>query len=241
MAEFMQQAAAHIESLDGRPDTDGGLFHLRSNAWVDALIKPRLMRDSAWARVDRDGMLAEEYQRSFRDVRDDGPRDSPLQAHLRFHRRMNLPNLLRRLDTATMLASVEGRTPFADIAVARFAERLPMHDKFSPNQGACGTKIAVRRAFAGVLPASIVQRPKASFPLPFQAWAGLHAGVLRESRFAHELFNREAIETVSSAPDALWNLAWPMINLAMWGERWWGRGTVEYKGGARQRPAAAAG
>lgn len=237
----MRQAAAHIESLGGRPDTDGGLFHLRSNAWVDAVIKPRLMRDSAWARVDRDAMLGDEYQRAFREVRDGGPRDSPLQAHLRFHRRMNLPNLLRRLDTATMLACVEGRTPFADIAVARYAERLPMQDKFTLREGACGTKLAVRRAFTGVLPASIVERPKASFPLPFQAWAGVHAGVLRGSRFGHELFNREAVETVSSAPEALWNLAWPMINLAMWGERWWGCGAVEYKGGTRQHPVIAAG
>ena len=51
--------------------------------------------------------------------------------------------------------------------------------------------------------------------------------MLGSSGLAHELFTTEAVQAVAAAPEALWNLAWPMINLAVWGERWWGRGTID--------------
>tara|TARA_R110000782_G_scaffold54637_8_gene115468 strand:- start:4278 stop:6110 length:1833 start_codon:yes stop_codon:yes gene_type:complete len=219
----LMQAAEHVRSLGGGPDLDGGLFHLRSNAWVTPEAKPAVLRDRAWNDAGRDEELTAVYRDSFDRLAARAPADSPLQAHLRFHRRMNLPNLLRRLDSATMLASVEGRTPFADARVARFAESLPVSAKFVPGEPA-RTKIALREAFRGVLPAEVVDRPKASFPLPFQGWIGGRAGVLRNSAFARTAFTDEAVEMVASAPDRLWTLAWPMINIAMWGERWWGTG-----------------
>jgi len=222
----MRQAAAHVASLGGTEDADGGLFHLRSNAWMGEDVKMSVMRGSAWDRAGRDDALRSEYQGAFERSGRGAPGDSPLQAHLRFHRSVNLPNLLRRLDTATMLASVEGRTPFADVGVARFAEGLAMADKYVDSDPP-GTKLALRRAFGDALPADIVARPKASFPLPFQGWLGAMAPVLKSSEFARAVFNDEAIETVSAAPEALWNLAWPMMNVAMWGERWWGAGAPE--------------
>lgn len=225
-AEPMRLAAAHVRGLEGPGDPEGGLFHLRSNAWVGADVKPRVMRDHDGKLAGWDGLLQDAYRSMFTRCAEAAVRDSGLQAHLRFLRRVNLENLLRRLDSATMLASVEGRTPFADVRVARFAEALPMGDKFVDGDPP-GTKLALRRSFEGVLPAEVVARAKASFPLPFQGWMGGAASVLRTSKFAHAVFNTEAIQTVSAAPEALWNLAWPMINVAMWGERWWGDGLPE--------------
>ena len=84
------------------------------------------------------------------------------------------------------------------------------------------TKIAIRRAFADVIPREVLEREKASFPLPFQQWVPTRINLLRESRFARQLFRDEAIEAVCESPERLWALAWPMMNLAIWGERWWG-------------------
>lgn len=217
----MMQAAAHVESLQGRPDTQGGLFHLLSNAWVTPQTKGAVLRPSWLESAEHDGVLAEVYQRTFDEMAAGAPPDSPLQAHLRFHRRMNLPNLLRRLDTTTMLASVEGRTPFADIRVARFAESLPMRDKF-PAGDPAETKRCLREAFRGVLPDPVVTRPKASFPLPFQGWMGGMAERLRHSTFARAVFTDESIDAVASDPAGLWTVAWPMMNVCVWGDRWWG-------------------
>lgn len=220
-APAMRQAADHVAALAGAKDIAGGLFHLGSNAWVPMDVKSRVLRERAWKAGGRDEALRACYTDEFEELRLACEGLDPLEPHLRFHRRMNLPNLLRRLDSATMLASVEGRTPFADIAVARLAESMPMSMKYAGDAPG-HTKIALRRAFSGDLPAGVVGRPKASFPLPFQQWAGGMGGVLRTSPLAREIFTTEAVQTVSAAPEALWNLAWPMINIAMWGERWWG-------------------
>lgn len=219
----LMQAAAHVAALDGRPDTDGGLFHLLSNAWVSPQIKSAVLNGDIIGLADADAVLVEEYRTTFDRLASDAPCDSPLQPHLRFHRRVNLPNLLRRLDSTTMLASVEGRTPFADARVARYAESLCMDAKFRAGEPA-QTKIALREAFRGLLPERVVDRPKASFPLPFQAWMGPMAERLADSSFARAVFTREAIRAAASDPAGCWTLAWPMVNLAAWGERWWGGG-----------------
>lgn len=200
-----------------------GLFHLESNAWVAAEHKPAVLLPSAWESASYDEPLREHYEDAFGSVARGGRTDAPLQAHLRFLRRMNLPNLLQRLDTATMLASVEGRTPLADERIASLAEGLSMESKFIAGD-VSRTKVALRDAFAADLPASIVERPKQSFPMPFQSWVGRRASILRSSSFAREVFTPSAIELVSSQPERACMFAWPMVNLALWGERWWGNG-----------------
>ncbi len=196
---------------------EAGLFQLRSNAWMSAEAKAVVLRPDIWRGLEQDAELIAWYGEEFEAC--GAGVDDPLQAHLNFHRRVNLTGLLQRLDTATMLESVEGRTPLADVSVAALAAGLPMAEKF----GAAGTKLALRRAFADLLPEAVVNRPKASFPLPFQQWVGDHAGVLERSPLARLMFNDAAISSIGAEPGKLWNLAWPMINLAMWGERWWGR------------------
>ena len=219
----MQQAQAFVDSVKSS-DSMAGLFHLRSNAWVNDELKPMVMHDGWRSAAGSDHELRAWYQSSFDALR--GQSSDSMQAHLRFHRRMNLPNLLRRLDSSSMLSSVEGRTPFADRVVAGFAESLAMGDKFVHGEHV-RTKIALRDAFADVLPRAIVDRPKASFPLPFQEWIGSVGGVLKRSEFARSFFQDEAVDAVLSDTGANWNLAWPMINLAMWGERWWGDGVID--------------
>lgn len=129
---------------------------------------------------------------------------------------MNLPNLLQRLDTATMLTGVEGRTPFADTEVAIAAQALPMERKFicsDPPQ----SKIALRDAFAPDIPISVLNRPKASFPLPFQNWLDPFKDLIFDSPFARQYFTTQSIGLVAANPCKYWHLAWPMINLTIWG------------------------
>lgn len=239
-AEFVALKAA------GGKTSAGGRFEYEANAWAPPSMKPLLLTPDAWQACDHDRFAAEFYEREFSRCALEATGDasaSSLDAHLRFHRRVNLAGLLQRLDSATMLASVEGRTPFADSFVARVAEGLPMSAKFSMTPGVTGgggaherahggvavdappvlrTKIALREAFRDRLPARIADRPKASFPLPFQAWVEDQAGALRRSEFSKAVFSESVVEVVASDPTRNWRLAWPMINIAMWGERWWG-------------------
>lgn len=218
-----------------------GLFQLVSNAWIGARLKASVLRPEVWRALEHDAALCAAYTEEFDAVErgmgvsgvggGGGDGADPLEAHLRFHRRVNLAGLLARLDTATMLEGVEGRTPFADAAIAELAEGLPMSAKFVMGDvGGDGradgpdlTKIALRAAYrnSGV-PAYVLERPKASFPLPFQEWMGSVSPVVRESAFVRELFTPEAIDLVAENPEGAFQLAWPMINVALWARRWWG-------------------
>lgn len=195
-------------------------FLLDSAAWIPSSAKAQLLNPSLWRAIESDAALSETYRDEFAAARAERD-DEPLQAHLRFQRRVNLTGLVARLDTATMLAGIEGRTPFADVAIARLAESLPMREKFEAGPPA-RTKIALREAFAPDLPPRITARAKASFPLPFQAWMEDNASALRQSSFAREVFTDQAIAAVAASPRELWRFAWPMINIALWGRRWWG-------------------
>ncbi|MCA9287854.1 MAG: asparagine synthase (glutamine-hydrolyzing), partial [Phycisphaerales bacterium] len=206
-----------------------GEFVLADGAWVPTEAKSRFLRPAFWEAIERDAAMVETYRDGLGEcVADAGARgwrghEALMQAVLGWHRRVNLVGLLERLDGATMLAGVEGRTPLADAGVAAWAEGLPVGLKFSPVERAedsTHTKIALRRAFAAHVPEAILNRPKASFPLPFQTWMRGAVGVLDGSTLVESLFEPAAVAMVRHNPELAWGLAWPMLNLAMWGRRW---------------------
>ncbi len=213
----MNSAASFVSRQPGASPRECALFQLTDAAWAPLESKLALLNRGAWRAIEHDQALIEAYTESFAAVQAERD-DEPLQAHLRFSRRVNLAGLLLRLDSATMRESVEGRTPFADAVVAALAESLPMREKFVPATSTeqAQTKIALRSAFSDMVPASILHRPKASFPLPFAEWIGAMTPTLHTSAFARELFTPAALHLVARQPNRLWRLAWPMINLAMW-------------------------
>ena len=225
----MRRLFEHVESGNAEP----WLAQVDQNAWIGRGAKRAVLRGKVADSLDDDALLVDSARRAWHDAVAQQPDSGPLAQHLAMQRRTNLDNLLRRLDTATMLAGVEGRTPFADVAVAQLADRLPITSKFSaltpaavgsdgPAEMVVETKRILRRAFEGIVPREVIERPKASFPLPFQAWMGAQAPRLRTSAFAGELFTEAARLHVAQQPDTMWHLAWPMLNLTIWGDALWG-------------------
>ena len=216
-------AAAAFE--EHAPDfLSGGRFQLESSAWISPAAKGEVLRDEVWRSLEQDAFVICAYDQLFETVRfEAGPDASPLDAHLRFQRRVNLTGLLERLDTAAMLSGVEGRTPFADDVMVDLAERLPMHHKIrmggeTPDLG----KRVLRDAFQDLLPGWVLERPKASFPLPFQGWLDEVTSTLDESPFAQAFFTPGILRQVAEGDMDLWPIAWPVANIALWGDRWWG-------------------
>jgi len=211
------------------------LMELVSTAWAPPGVKDRIVSPEFWRGVDQDGWMIGTYVKAMRASIEDAGHDD-LGAHLRMHRRMNLVGLLQRLDTATMLAGVEGRTPFADVVIAELAERLPVSAKIALGEdpvargGAGGaavavgarTKIVLREAFTEIVPAYVMDRPKRSFPIPFRRWVGAMTNAAAESPIVREVYRSEVIDEAVRTPEAVWHIAWPMVNLALWGEQWWG-------------------
>jgi asparagine synthase (glutamine-hydrolysing) len=188
-------------------------------SWIPLRTKPAVFTPAAWRALEADAALVAAVEAEFAGAAEGSP--DPLSVHLRFTQRVNLTGLLLRLDSATMLESIEGRTPFADAVVAALADALPMTAKFNPAGGPGPRgKAVLRQAFAADVPPEVLSRPKASFPLPFQGWLDDHTAVLRTSDLVQDLFNPQVIDLVATEPTEHWNLAWPLINLALWWERW---------------------
>lgn len=198
-----------------------GEFELRANAWLSPDAYADVLLPEYRARIDHGNDLSDVFEREFHSCEkraENLGHSDPLQSHLFFQQRTNLAGLLLRLDTATMLAGVEGRTPFADVRVRALAESLPMREKFDAEgeRTVRRTKIALRRAFASALPEGVLSREKASFPLPFQNWIGVARRAVLESEGLREYVREDALQAAAANPSQYWHLVWPMANLAYW-------------------------
>lgn len=80
--------------------------------------------------------------------------------------------ILAKVDRASMLCSLEARSPFLDIEFVDLARRIPWQLKLRKGK----TKWILKRALEPLLPAEIVHRPKKGFGMPIGRW-------LREGRF----------------------------------------------------------
>ena len=74
--------------------------------------------------------------------------------------------ILVKVDRASMMHSLEVRSPFLDIEVVDFARRLPTDVKLRGNE----TKWILKRAAEPLLPNGITQRRKQGFAVPTGAW-----------------------------------------------------------------------
>lgn len=214
-AQFRRGEHALVRS---DPGLHPGEFELLANAWLRLETYGRVFTPGFLDRIEQGEPVRAWFRSEFDRCAAQVNSDDPLAAHLAFQRRVNLAQLLLRLDSASMLESVEGRTPFADFTVAQFAESLPMAEKFLEREPRRpeNTKIALRRAFRAELPSEILAREKASFPLPFAGWIGSMRRVILESEALAEIFTPEAITAAAANPSQYWNVAWPMMNLALW-------------------------
>ncbi len=84
-------------------------------------------------------------------------------------------DILAKVDRASMLCSLEARSPFLDIDVVNLARRIPWQLKFRNGT----TKYILKRALRGIIPDAIIDRPKKGFGMPIGSW-------LREGKFEFE-------------------------------------------------------
>ncbi len=82
-------------------------------------------------------------------------------------------DVLWKVDSASMACGLEVRSPFLDHRIVEFANNLPDKDILNFRRG----KLALRRAFGGLLPTEIWRRRKHGFAAPVGKWL---AGPLSE-------------------------------------------------------------
>jgi len=210
-------------------DTD---HYITTCSWLDHQARQELLAADVVATLDDDDPIYAFYDDYFEGLSGLSSFDKRMHLHAEF----NLENLLNRVDSSTMAASVEARTPFCDFELADFAFTLPDHYKMDwrdsvaraqgkglpvdeiDRQNLLVTKRLPREAFRAELPEAVANRKKMSFPVPQQKWFGEGCGPeveawCRESDFARSYCRPEAVETMLKNHDR--NL-WLVANLCLW-------------------------
>ncbi|MDC7712187.1 asparagine synthase (glutamine-hydrolyzing) [Vogesella indigofera] len=86
-------------------------------------------------------------------------------------------DILAKVDRASMMHSLEVRSPFLDINVVDLARKIPSEYKLRHGE----TKYILKKALARILPQDILQRPKQGFAVPIAKWLRDDALQLDES------------------------------------------------------------
>lgn len=133
-----------------------------------------------------------------------------------------LVELLMKQDQMSMAASIESRVPFLDHKLVEFAFSLPDRLKIK----GFNTKRILRLACGKDIPAEILTRPKAGFPVPIKRWfAGEYRQmarkiILNKDSFCSEVFNRDYIDgCLDLHQQGKYNYSdqiWTLLNIEIW-------------------------
>jgi len=125
-------------------------------------------------------------------------------------------------DKAGMAASVEARVPLLDLEVVAQSLRYPDDWLVDGSK----TKVILREAAEGLVPETIIRRPKAGFGAPYRGWlrhnlAAMWSDLTSESAIAHRgWFDYKSLlnarERSQSGKEDLYMLQWAVLTLELW-------------------------
>ncbi|HXD80271.1 MAG TPA: asparagine synthase (glutamine-hydrolyzing) [Candidatus Acidoferrum sp.] len=150
------------------PVSRGNLsFDFRAKRFVSGAAYPTAERHQRWmGSFDREGRTSL-LARDVREMVADAPGVDPLNQVLLLDMRLYLENdILVKLDRASMMASLEGRVPMLNNDFVEYATNLPLTMKLRGLR----SKFLLKRALRGILPDSILNRPKKGFGIPIAQW-----------------------------------------------------------------------
>ena len=202
---------------------------LRHQAWIGSFLPVELsdllhpdLRGNAAPEVAYREVLAE-ADRAARAGVAAGSVDEALRFYLG---RYLADDILVKADRASMAASLELRAPFLDTHVVEFALRLPWRLKLSLTR----TKVLLKRALEGIVPAEILHRPKKGFGIPVAAWIRGPLRPLFEDLFSeaelrrHGLFEpraaRRLLEKHLRGEADLRKPLWTLAMFQLWQRKW---------------------
>lgn len=129
--------------------------------WMGA-TEPRELRELFGAPVDIETVYSEAIEAWDRCAQ-----PTLIDRALQFWTNLYLQDgILAKVDRATMLNSLEARSPFLDSELVDLARRIPWELKLHQGE----TKWILKRALGTLLPAEILHRPKKGFGMPVGRW-----------------------------------------------------------------------
>jgi asparagine synthase (glutamine-hydrolysing) len=140
------------------------------------------------------------------------PQDDPMNRVLWFDFVTYLPDdLLVKVDRATMLASVEARAPFLDRELMELVLPAPSSLKVR----GFTTKAILKEAARGLVPNAVIDRRKRGLSVPVARWLNTGLAPLADRLLDTPLLGEHRSGKANHA-----RKLWPLLMLALWGERW---------------------
>jgi asparagine synthase (glutamine-hydrolysing) len=130
-------------------------------------------------------------------------------------------DLLIKTDRCSMAASLEARSPFLDHKLAEFAATIPIDLKLKGRT----TKYILKEAARGLLPDSIIDRPKHGFGVPLGAWlrkdiAPVKDILLSDTARQRKLLNMPVVERLIAEHESgkrdYNRQLWTLLTLEQW-------------------------
>ena len=113
-------------------------------------------------------------------------------------------DILVKVDRMSMATSLEARAPFLDQDVIELAFRMPGRMKLRGNT----RKYILKEAMKGILPPSILHRPKEGFSIPVKNWLRRELRPLMQELLCEERVRRRGL------------FRWPAIETSNLGATW---------------------
>jgi asparagine synthase (glutamine-hydrolysing) len=130
-------------------------------AWLGPL-EPRELAD-----LFQESVAAEDVYEEAIQAWESSPSKHVVDKTLEFYTRLYLQDdILAKADRASMMVSLEVRSPFLDYDLADFARRIPHAYKYRDGQ----TKYLLKSALRGVVPDAVLDRKKKGFGIPLTRW-----------------------------------------------------------------------
>ena len=200
-------------------------------------VFPRALQATLLTATVRERIGAADPYRVAREALERTDARSLLDRLLYVDSKTYLHELLMKQDQMSMAPSVESRVPFLDQPLVEFAASLPVALKL---QGTT-TKRVLRESMKGLLPPSILARPKMGFPVPVGSWfRGRWRGIVTElvlgararerGIFDPGVVRRIAEEHFSGRVEHTERL-WALVNFELWLRRF-----VDREAGVRPPP-----
>jgi asparagine synthase (glutamine-hydrolysing) len=132
-------------------------------------------------------------------------------------------DILTKVDVASMMHSLETRTPLLDIKVVEFAAQIP--ESYNINrmskEGWKG-KLLLKQILKKYYPSEFIHRPKMGFGVPLSHWFGVNGTkrnevqerLLDRGNEISEIFDRNSLEAISSGNNA--GQQWLLLFLHEW-------------------------
>jgi asparagine synthase (glutamine-hydrolysing) len=136
-------------------------------------------------------------------------------------------DILAKVDRMSMAHSIEAREPLLDHRLVEFAATLPVDMRLRDDTG----KYLLKRALRGILPDTIIDRPKRGFAIPLGRWfRGRLGGFVRELLLDPQSRTREMVDVAyvealvrrHEAGRELDLHLWTMMSFELWCRRFLG-------------------